>query len=106
MSSEVRRTENEFILQSRNDAIANKVKDIAPGDTGEGVRLHFKCECSELNCGREITLRIDKYQRIVKKVGQFIVFPQHEQLDIEAVVERHPEYNIVEKRIDLIEKSA
>jgi hypothetical protein len=106
MSSEVRRAENEFILQSRNDAVAEKVKDIAPGDTGKGVLLHFKCECSELNCGRDITFRIDDYQRITKKVGQFIVFPLHEQLDIEATVERYPEYNIVEKRIDLVEKAA
>ena len=106
MSSEVRRTENEFILQSINNSIAERVKDIAPGDSGNSVNLHFKCECSELNCSKIVTLRIDTYQRITKQVGQFIVFPTHEQLDIETAVERSPEYLIVEKRMDLIEKVA
>ena len=106
MSSELRRTENEFILQSRNDSIADKVKDIAPGDTGKSISLHFKCECSDLNCGREITLRIDEYQRMTKNIGRFIVFPLHEQLDIETAIEHYPEYNIVEKRLDLVEKAA
>ncbi len=106
MSSELRRTENEFILQSRNDLIAEKVKAIAPGDTGKSITLNFRCECSDLNCGREIPLGIDEYQRITKNINRFIVFPRHEQLDIEAAVEHHPKYNIVEKRPDLIEKAA
>lgn len=106
MSSELSRTENEFILQSRNESVAVKIKDMAPGDSGKNVYLNFRCECSELNCGEEITISIDEYQKNTKKLGRFIVYPSHEQLDIETVVEHYDNYDIVEKRMDLVEKAA
>lgn len=105
MASELRRTENEFILQTRNELVANKVKDIAPGDIGESIELKFLCECSDLNCGEHITLRIDEYQSVTRLVGQFIVFPLHERKDIEAVVATDPRFNVVQKRNDLVQQA-
>jgi len=106
MASEIRRTENEFILQKRNEMIAKKVVQIAPGDAGKDVDLLFMCECSDLNCGEKIKVQVEEYQRVTKFEGQFLVYPLHEQLDIESVIGMSELYTIVEKRKDLVKAAA
>lgn len=58
---------------------------------------HFLCECGELECEEKIALPVETYRRIRQNKRQFFVKPGHEIPRVEAVVERHDSYSLVEK---------
>jgi hypothetical protein len=70
----------------------------------EGARQHgverslpFHCECCDETCVEKIELAPAEYDRIAAHIARFIVLPHHEQADVEAVVEQHSSYLVVEK---------
>lgn len=57
----------------------------------------FACECGDAACALEIDLTEEQYRRARRDTRWFVVLPDHEQPDVERVVERHDAYLIVEK---------
>ena len=55
------------------------------------------CECSRLDCKTYVEILLTAYVRVRRDGDQFILVPGHEQPKIERVVERHPDYVVVEK---------
>jgi hypothetical protein len=68
----------------------------------EGAELYY-CECASPDCREQVPLMRNHYERIRANPRQFFVAPGHEILDIEAVVERHDEWLVVEKPGDVDE---
>lgn len=60
--------------------------------------LSFVCECSDTECGAQIDLTHDEYDRVRGVSTWFVIVPGHEILDIEDVVESNSRFAIVEKR--------
>ena len=59
--------------------------------------LPFHCECCDASCVEKVQISAGEYERVVEQRFQFVVIPGHEMTAVERVVERHPEYFVVEK---------
>ena len=87
-----RRGQNEAVFRAINE----RIEDFG-ADHADDV-IDFVCECSELDCGKIISLTRRTYEHVRATPTRFIVALGHEQSDIEDVVERHDHINVVEKR--------
>jgi hypothetical protein len=61
-------------------------------------RSDIICECAARGCVARITMTIEEYRNVRATSDRFAILAGHENLSIEDVVERHPEYLIVCKR--------
>lgn len=85
---------NEALFREVNERI-HEISDAH--DVGSGELVGFLCECSTLNCGGTVELRLVEYEAVRTHPRVFIVSPGHEQDGIERVVERLERYLLVEK---------
>jgi hypothetical protein len=58
----------------------------------------FLCECADTGCLEKVFLHLDEYARIHAEDLRFFVVPGHERAENETVLERHPDYLVVEKK--------
>jgi hypothetical protein len=85
---------------ARNEEVFRSINErIEEGAKQHGVQqvLPFHCECATDECTETIELAPAEYDRVASHIARFVVVPGHEQTEVEAVVERHPGYLIVEK---------
>jgi len=94
-SREERLARNEVLFRSVNERIAELANDQL-----EDV-LHILCECARVGCETMITVPVDDYDRVRKHQRRFLLKPGHADPAIEDVVERHEEYDIVQKHADV-----
>jgi hypothetical protein len=57
----------------------------------------FVCECGQATCTERIELTSEEYERIRADPATFAVVPGHEQPDVEDVVGRAGNHNVVRK---------
>ena len=59
----------------------------------------FVCECADIACTAVVAVALGAYERIRENSTRFIVAPDaaHVDLSVEKVVERQPDYWVVEK---------
>jgi hypothetical protein len=88
---EERLAENEAIFREVNDRIAEV------SDRFELERVTAICECATAECTQRFELSRSDYDTVRSTGIQFVVVPGHEQPDIERVIERRPDYLLVEK---------
>jgi hypothetical protein len=85
---------------ARNEEIFRDINErIEEGAEQHGVvtTLPFHCECDSTVCLDTIELPAAEYERIVGERYRFVLIPGHEDQEIERVVERHPNFLVVEK---------
>jgi hypothetical protein len=88
---------NEALFREVNERVAEVATEFIEVETNtEGV--NFTCECGRADCAEPIAMTIAEYEAIRAESTHFAVAPQHEQPEIEIVIERHPSYFVVEKR--------
>jgi hypothetical protein len=87
--AQLARTESAF--REVNEAIATTAARFDAEETD------FVCECSDPQCARRLTAELDDYEEIRSEPTHFLLAPGHVEPEIEHVVERKPEYEIVEK---------
>jgi len=63
-------------------------------------QLSFVCECGNADCRETIAVTPAAYEAARADPLRFLVYPGHELLDAERVVERHGGYLVVEKFAD------
>lgn len=85
---------------ARNEALFREVNEGIrrgrwPGE--EDSVSSFRCECAMLGCTVMLPLSVREYEEVRRNPRRFIVFPGHERLDVEVVVETHPTYLVVQK---------
>lgn len=88
---------NEAIFRSINDQVLALEERFGSREGG------FLCECADTSCLESVFLRLDEYGRIHEDDRRFFVVPGHERPEIEAVVERHGNYLVVQKRVPVPE---
>jgi hypothetical protein len=57
----------------------------------------FICECARADCAERLTVEVEQYRRVRELARRFVVLPGHEDPQLERVVERRPDYLVVEK---------
>jgi hypothetical protein len=55
------------------------------------------CECGDASCIEQITISVPEYEELRQDPRRFAVVPGHEDERVERVVERHDDYDVVEK---------
>jgi hypothetical protein len=83
------RTESAF--REVNEAIASTAARFDAEETD------FVCECSDPTCARRLTAGLDEYEEVRSEATRFLLAPGHVEPEIEHIVERKREYEIVEK---------
>jgi hypothetical protein len=87
---------NEALFREVNERVAEVATLYIETETHRAV--DFTCECGRTECSETMMMTIAEYEAIRTHPTHFGVVPQHEQPEIESVIERHPSYFVVEKR--------
>ena len=83
---------NESLFRETNEGIE---RGLWPGEGGK--RVPFRCECALPDCAEAVRLTLPEYERVRANPRRFVVIPGHEVTRAESVIERHPDYLLVEK---------
>jgi hypothetical protein len=94
MSERERRVgRNEALFREVNDRIERVTETLqVTTDT-----LRILCECGNAACTEQITVPVSEYERVRSDSELFFVRDGHEQPEVEHIVERHGDYNVVRK---------
>jgi hypothetical protein len=95
-SEQERRARNEVLFREVNERV-EEVSSQLSGDEEGSTLTGFVCECSTENCTELIEITNAQYEAVRSDPRRFLVFPGHEVLTVEQVVERHPGFLVVEK---------
>ena len=85
---------NEALFREVNEHVAEVAEQFIAGESP----VEFSCECGDGACVEKIAMTVDEYEAVRAKPTRFAVVPGHEVPDIERVVERHPNYLVIEKQ--------
>jgi hypothetical protein len=96
---------NEALFREVNERVVEVATHFIDVET-QSEPVAFTCECGRRDCAEQIEMTVVEYERIRAGPTRFAVAPQHEQSEIEIVVERHSGYFIVEKRDEDAEEVA
>ena len=82
-----------------NEAVFREINErIEAGHwPGERGPLAFRCECARLGCNVLVELDLGEYEQVRADPRRFVLAPGHELPEAERVVERHTDYEVVEK---------
>ena len=83
---------NESSFRDVNEAIA---RGQWPGE--QDAPASFRCECARFGCNELVELSLREYEEIRAHPRRFLVLPGHELPEVETVVERRPDYFVIEK---------
>ena len=61
----------------------------------------YYCECDDLSCREKVDLRHADYERVRADSSYFLVVQGHEDPDVETVIEQQESWAIVEKEPEL-----
>jgi len=87
---------NEALFREVNERVAEVAEQFVADDTRDS-RYSFSCECGDRACAEQVALTTAEYEAVRAEATRFVLVPGHEVPDLEQVVERHPDYLVVEK---------
>ena len=83
-----------------NETLFRDVNEIIRTEQGRNQddRTTFVCECMRVSCQLRLPVAMAEYKAVRAHPDRFVVFPGHENLEIEVVVEDlRPRYLVIEK---------
>ena len=90
---------NEDLFRQINE----RIEDVASEHGPDEHRYEFLCECSNLSCDLRMRLTLAAYEQIRTDPTQFVVADGHDLPEIEIVVARTDDYQVVRKQGDAAE---
>jgi len=84
---------NEAVFRALNE----RIEDAASTFGLDSQPLDLVCECGDGACVQRISMTREEYELLRSVSNQFAVFPGHEYLDVERIIERRPGYDVVAK---------
>ena len=96
---------NEALFREVNERVAEVAEAFVEVEaTADPVK--FNCECGSATCTEQIAMTLVEYEGVRALPTHFAVSPGHELPEVERVVERYPNYVVVEKQDDDAEQVA
>jgi hypothetical protein len=83
------RTESAF--REVNEAIAETAERF------EAEEADFVCECADPQCAHRVSAELEDYEEVRSEPTHFLLAPGHHRPEVERVVERTGEFEVVEK---------
>jgi hypothetical protein len=93
---EERLARNESLFRDLNEQIEFVAKPLDP----DAHLFAFFCECSNIDCTLSMPMPLTVYEEVRADPTTFVVAPGHDLPEIEEVVRRTAEYQIVRKHGD------
>jgi hypothetical protein len=90
---EQRAARNEAFFREVNENIARLEERHGTTET----TAVYVCECATASCTEQLAIDPATYGRVRKQARLFFVRPDHEDPQLERVVERHEDYLVIEK---------
>jgi hypothetical protein len=98
MGRDGRVASNEGLLRDVNDRIEEVTQRFGNGEEGsEADGADFLCECGQENCTESVRMSVREYEELRRDENHFVVFPGHEDPDVEDVVATYGRYTVVRK---------
>jgi len=86
---------------ARNEVLFRNVNEqIEQAAIAQGIDEHvyeFFCECSNIDCSLRLPLTLAVYEEVRADPTWFVVAPGHELPEIEVVIRRSAEFQVVRK---------
>lgn len=92
---EERLARNEVLFREINERIAEIAEP--QSDPPDGHLYEFLCECSNADCTLRVKLTVAAYEHVRRDPTQFIIAYGHELPEIEDVIFRTDDYEVVRK---------
>ena len=83
---------NEWLFREVNE----RISEVNP-DFEVGGRLEFLCECGREQCLETLPMTRADYERVRSEGDRFVVKPGHEDMAVERIIERHPDFLVAVK---------
>jgi hypothetical protein len=90
---EERLVKNEVIFRELNE----RIEAAASPHGWDGHVFEFMCECSNPDCTLMLPMTLANYEAVRSNPKAFVVAPGHDLPEIEVVIARNPDYEIVRK---------
>lgn len=84
--------QNEVLFREVNERIERLSQSLQSTDS-----ISILCECGNSSCADQIEVSLSEYERVRQDPTLFFVRPGHALSDVEHIVERHGEHNVVRK---------
>jgi hypothetical protein len=89
---------NEGLLRDMNDRIDELMDRFGDGEAGaQEQEADFLCECGNEDCIDTVRMSVREYENARRVENQFVVFPGHEDPDVEDVAATRARYTVVRK---------
>jgi hypothetical protein len=93
---EVRIAKTESLFRDVNERIAESAQGF---DSEEAT---FVCECADPTCTEQVPVALEDYEDVRADGAQFLLAHDHEDEEIERVVEKRRRYQVVQKVHDVV----
>ena len=93
---------NEAVFREVNE----RIEDLAGAFGLKTQVLDLVCECGDAACRERLSMTRAEYEEVRSEAHQFAVHPGHEYPDIESVVARLKNYDVVRKDSGVAEQIA
>ena len=91
------RIDGEIAMQSNNHRAKRAAKNLMGNAFSGNFPLRLRCECGQVHCDDIIEVPVEMSWSAKPMLPLFVIAPDHEQLDIETIVEKTETYFIVKK---------
>lgn len=91
---ERRLAQNETLFREVNE----RIEDLALTHTDDDHVYEFLCECSNAHCDLRLSIPLSTYEQARSDPAVFIVAAGHDLPEIEEVILRRPEFQLVRKQ--------
>jgi hypothetical protein len=88
---EARMARTESAFREVNEAIAKAASRFDVDETD------FVCECADPDCAHRVTADLEDYEEVRTEATHFLLAPGHGNGDVERLVERTDEFDVVDK---------
>jgi hypothetical protein len=100
--SDRRLIENEVIFRDVN----KNIQEFVDGENNAPALLPFYCECSNPECIERIPMTTEQYSKLHKDDRHFITRIGHESPEVEEILNKESNYQVVEKHFTPPEPAA
>jgi hypothetical protein len=90
---------NEALFREVNERVADVAEHFIQVETHSDP-VEFNCECGSADCTQQMAMTVHEYEAVRAAPTRFAVVPGHQVPEIERVIDRYPNYLIVEKQDD------
>jgi hypothetical protein len=90
---EERLARNEILFREVNE----RIDEQAARQGSDAHVFEFFCECSNLDCSLRLPMTLSTYENVRTDPTSFVVAPGHELPEIERVLSRMVDYQVVQK---------